>query len=392
MHGYPVAQGPAIPPVDKAQYGSLDKSLQQVFDERTQYSHRIEQGCFEWIPNKIGLDAWNSPKQSLKSESCESYNVIENESAVAGAASLTNLSVVYTCNLQTCKIHCPCSCCRDKISTCRAACKDFPCSTCSSQCTEHKLRLPRLFNPETDQYTMVTDRIDCARYMNVHSGIPKNCANCRRDVMEHQIFHHVFHSRCKFCNLEVRPIKNLTKDMSLKSFKKACKFVHKMDEKTCSYCLKMLKGSYERKIHENLIHENKVSNHKCNQCGKNYSNSTALQYHLQIHNGLQQLKCDQCDKSFVSQNGLDLHKEIVHKTDDNEPISYVCDKCDKEFSRSYNLARHKTTHHDRSKVNFDFADSFKGINEFPCNFCEKTFNRMDNLKKHQRKFHDKEVC
>ena len=82
-HGYPVAQGPAMPPVDKAQYGSLDKSLQQVFDERTQYSHRIEQGCFEWIPNKIGLDAWNSPKQSLKSESCESDYVKENKSAVS---------------------------------------------------------------------------------------------------------------------------------------------------------------------------------------------------------------------------------------------------------------------------------------------------------------------
>ena len=85
MHGYPVAQGPAIPPVDKVQYGSLDKSLQQVFDERTEYSHSIEQGCFEWIPNKIGLDAWHSPKLGANSES---YNVVENDSAVAGAASL----------------------------------------------------------------------------------------------------------------------------------------------------------------------------------------------------------------------------------------------------------------------------------------------------------------
>ena len=384
-HDYPLAQGPALPPIDKVQFGSLNKSLQQVFGERTEYDHSPEQDCYEWIPDKVGLDAWYTPQHSIDSPG---YGLMKNESPLGGAASLVGMSVVYTCNLHQCKIHCPCSCCRDSRDTCKMICKDYPCSDCNSQCTEHKLTLPRVFNPETDQYTMVTDRIDCARYMNVYAGIPINCNTCTKDVREHQIFHHVFHTRCKFCDLEMRPLRYMSEDMSLKSLKKAAKIINRKDEKTCSYCFSRQKGAHERKNHEETIHEGKSSSHKCNECGKSYLTSTSLQYHLQMHKGLPKLQCNKCNKSFVSTNGLDLHMKIVHFSEEDKQDTHICDTCEKSFTRSANLARHKRIHHNKTNVNFDFADSYKGINEFPCDICDKIFNRKDNLKRHKQIVHD----
>ena len=134
------------------QFGSLDKTLQQVFGDRTEYSHSADQECYEWIPTRIGIEAWNG----AAGRTIASYEVRNSQSIIAGAASMISMSVVYTCTHNRCIIHCPCSCCRDTRQS-------FPCEDCSSQCKEHILKLSRLFDPATDHYTMVTDMIDSAR-------------------------------------------------------------------------------------------------------------------------------------------------------------------------------------------------------------------------------------
>ena len=130
-----------------------------MFGDRTEYSHSADQECYEWIPSRVGIKAWTG----AEGDACASYEVRKSQSIIAGAASLRSMSVVYTCTQNKCTIHCPCSCCRDTRKTCKQICKNFPCEDCSSQCKVHNLKHPRLFDPATDHYTMVTDMIESAR-------------------------------------------------------------------------------------------------------------------------------------------------------------------------------------------------------------------------------------
>ena len=362
----------------------MDKTQHEVFKQRTEYSHSQDQECYEWIPTRSGLAAWIR----TKFDDPVSYSVSRSRSYIAGAASTSSMSIMYTCTLQGCIIFCPCHCCIDIEVSCKKICGNYPCTNCSRQCTEHYLRLPRAFDPATDQFTVVTDRIDCARYIIPYTGIPISCQNCTQDTYEHQIFHHVFHGRCKFCVMEMRPIRNLIDDTSLKAFKVAVASVRTKDERTCAHCLKILDASYERKVHEKTIHEKVDGNHKCNVCRKNYSNSTNLKYHLEKHKDSDKISCEFCNKTFVSQNGLSIHREIAHYTEPENARKYSCEQCDKKFTNLSNLARHKRIKHFKSNANKEFAECFKYVDEFQCDQCESIFKRKDYLKRHKQAIHD----
>jgi len=107
--------------------------------------------------------------------------------------------LVYTSTSHNCVIHCPCTICTDPNAECKLFCKTEACSECTSQCQEHKIKLPRLFNSNSD---LVTMKIDMYQFATPHAGIPLNCLKCTDDVLEHQIFHLVFHTRCRFCSVD----------------------------------------------------------------------------------------------------------------------------------------------------------------------------------------------
>ena len=388
-HSYPVAQGPAIPPLDKANSNPWEnKSHHEVFADRTEFTHASED-CFEWIPIKNGLDVL---REMTKSDSIDKitagFEVRKNQQLkIRGAASLRYMSIVYTCKFHNCILHCPCTVCVNLRGDCKTTCKENACVDCTSQCTQHEIiGLSRLFNPDNDHFTMITDKLGFFRYANPYPGILLSCKSCTNDVIEHQILHHVFHLRCKFCRLEARPYEVLI-DSSLKDFKNSVMHYQNRDNSTCSHCFLLLRDSYERKNHEKKIHSEADSKYKCDTCDKSYLSKLALTYHMEKHKEeSHKFSCDECGKQYSSKQGLTTHKEIVHGS--KSILQLPCCHCDALFTNVSNLNRHKrSVHTDPVNLNIDFIPPTRGAPNFECTYCERVFNRKDALKRHKQSVH-----
>lgn len=390
-HSYPIAQGPAIPPLDKDNSNSREnKSYHQVFADRTEFTHSSED-CFEWIPTRIGIDVLgkiNKGDSFDKNKITAGFEVRESQQLkIKGAASLRDMSIVYTCKFHNCILHCPCTVCVSVKGDCKTICKENVCVDCTSQCTQHEvIGLSRLFNPNKDHFTMITDKLDFFRYVIPYPGILLSCNFCTNNVIEHQTLHHVFHLRCKFCRLEARPYEVLI-DSSLKDFKKAVMYYRNKDNSTCSHCFLLLRDSYDRKNHEKKVHLERDSKFKCEICHKSYLCKVALTYHMEKHKEeSQKFSCDECGKQYASQQGLTTHKEILHGS--KLRLQLPCCHCDALFTNVSNLNRHeKSVHEDPVNLNIDFIPSTSGALNFQCLFCEKEFNRKDALKRHMQSVH-----
>ena len=220
-HPYPLVQGPALLAPDFRNKES--KSVSEVLARTTVFGHESFQDCYEWFPASVGVSAWGP--ESI-------YEIRDLQHSIQGAASTVNMGLVYTCKLLRCVIHCPCSVCTDS-SNCKLQCRAEVCPECNSQCTQHIVKLPRLFNAETDHFTMVTEQIDKYKYAHPYAGIPVSCVKCSQDVMEHQIFHLVYHMRCRFCRFEIRPFEHQQSIRWLDQYEEACLNLTRRDGRTC---------------------------------------------------------------------------------------------------------------------------------------------------------------
>ena len=391
-HPFPVAQGPSVPPLDKSRTEIWKESTdQKVFAARTEYVHSSDE-CLEWIPAENGLGVFGKSVEEIndKKEIYIGFEVKKNPKlSIKGAASLKDMTIVYTCKLHNCFLHCPCTVCRVKKGDCRNTCKQFACQNCSSQCTEHEtVGLARQFDPNLDHLTLVTDKLNSFHHGIPYPGIPLSCELCTKDVYEHEILHHVFHLRCKFCRLEARPYKVLT-DTSLKGFKDAVSHFQSKDNRTCSYCFLLLENINKRKNHENKIHLNIESKYKCGKCEKSYTNKNALAYHVEKHSSEPvKFSCNDCGKQYRSEQGLIVHREIVHETKEIQKLP--CSHCDAVFSSESNVNRHmKVVHEDPINTNLDFVPPLQEVPKFNCSSCNEVFNRKDNLRRHIATIHNK---
>ena len=367
-HPYPLSQGPVIPPLDCMTEEKMTE--REVINTRTMFRHNNDQRCLEWIP--VG-----------KTNLYPTYNVKDLKQHIQGTVCNSDMSLSYTCQKMGCIVHCSCSICRDKRVTCKLQCKLEVCSDCNSQCNQHELKLPRLFNPESDHFTLITEQLNKYRYANPHAGIPRSCKDCTNDVLEHQVLHLVFHLRCRFCRHAIRPFEHY-KMMEDNDFKAADRKLNTIDERTCSDCLKQLTTRYKRVQHEDIVHNKAEKRFKCDRCEKSYSNENALSYHQKQHNiGDQKHSCDKCGTRFQSESILLRHKATLH-----EPTPNIeCESCGKKFSIEHALKRHIREQHFQLGVNLDYVEDMENFNLIHCEYCDKKFKRKDHLKRHMSSSH-----
>ena len=140
---YPLSQGPVVLPLDCAtepglrSFTGTSKSTSEVLRERTMFSHSDSQKCYEWVPIEVGMAAFSAKISDMK---------------IVGPASLMTMGQVY-CSWVFGTL--PMSC-RDQSKLCCLQCKTEVCTDCSIQCTQHYVKLPRLFNVDTDHFTIIT--------------------------------------------------------------------------------------------------------------------------------------------------------------------------------------------------------------------------------------------
>ncbi|XP_073842723.1 uncharacterized protein isoform X1 [Musca autumnalis] len=113
--------------------------------------------------------------------------------------------------------------------------------------------------------------------------------------------------------------------------------------------------------------------HICEICGGCYKEDKFLRIHLKDQHSFSldtEYACDKCDKRFITQIGLDNHSNLMH-TKAGEPTEHKCQLCGRGFTTSKLLRAHIRRKHPSS------TDS-----EYICEICNQGFTTQRGLDKH----------
>ena len=297
-HPFPRHQGPFEKDITYLQYGYIsaeEDSDQYTFYSYTTFLHEYNQPCKVWSINSQKNDG--EPKHVLTFTTEE----IMNDLNLWGPASDLNMSIMYNCNKHKCVIICPCTVCEVSNSP-------------SSQCLKHHVDLQRKFNKKVHSFTipcssnqfvpLYKDHIQYGDEFHSghrYAGIPRSCLQCRLDLLDHQIHHHVLHQRCKFCAVILR-IWEADEPLEFHNVKSQ---IQRTDNSTCSFCYKIFTSHANQVIHERTEHDY-VKMDDLRRPG-------ALHYNSEMYNqSYKLLKCSICKCSCDDNMRLREHKMNEH--------------------------------------------------------------------------------
>ena len=93
---------------------------------------------------------------------------------------------------------------------------------------------------------------------------------------------------------------------------------------------------------KSAAHQPDCARQSCADCGKAFTNKSALAKHRLIHSSERKYACAQCDKSFKRQDHLNGHL-LTHQ--DTKPFRCRAPHCAKSYCDSRSLKRHVESQH-----------------------------------------------
>ena len=390
-HPFPIHQGPFEKEINGVQYDCSvngQEGVSYTFYAYTTFVHKSDQPCKVWSINS--QHSPDEPKHVLTFTTEDVQHGVK----LWGPACDSNMAIMYNCNMHGCVIKCPCTICEGVPS--------------KPQCKNHHVDLQRKFNTKCHSFTIPcsSDKLlplykdEIKKGIQLHTGhkypgIPRNCQECRLDLLDHQIHHHVVHHRCKFCKLIIRI---LEKNKLRENIKLAETDIQRTDDRTCGFCYKIFTSHANRVLHERSAHgyvkledlkrpgalsyNSEMYNKSlklldCSVCNCSYGDSIGLQKHQKKEHGIESIKirkpycCQVCQKSYASKIALNSHVTICHQS---QKETYSCEICDKNFTSEFTLNRHQTRHKDSGTM-------------LKCDECDEQFSRQDNLSRHKKEIH-----
>jgi len=120
------------------------------------------------------------------------------------------------------------------------------------------------------------------------------------------------------------------------------------------------------------VSKQKGVKYPCDECSKDYTNSSNLRQHkASKHEGLK-YPCDQCDYKANALFDLKKHKDSKH-----EGVKYPCNECSKDYTDRSSLRKHKEATH-------------KGV-RYNCDQCDYKATQKPSLKKHIKRVHESKL-
>lgn len=218
-----------------------------------------------------------------------------------------------------------------------------------------------------------------------HCGLPLNALNGARDIRirirntGEQCY------VCTLCKMEFKKKETIDKHVQdatcKKKYKRLCPIMS---------CRILFRNFNYFKAHMSTMHKDEFP-FKCQECGKEFEQTTALNSHRNSHykdtqhiqtdvlNSDTPMTCHICKERFRNNRELREHKEKAHEIQ----RKYMCDICGKKYKRKENLKDHIFMAHERDPSK-DFVS---------CPTCGKALSSRRSLRFHLRFAHtDAKPC